>query len=343
MPASRRGSRRQGALVMSFLLMPLVAAAGEDPLAWLDRMDRAVEQLNYEGTLVHFTGSDTTQLRIVHRFRNGITSERITADGARREIIRNDQEVMCILPDQRIVLIETLDERNRTQSPLRGRLPGVERLRGEHYYLTFVGTESVAGHETRVIAIRPKDSFRYGYRISLDQATAMPLKTQSLDPDGSVPEQMLFSDIALHKDIPDSALRPSAPITTFTVRRSTAPLSVPVAGDGIDWMATQVPAGFEIEVRHVHSGPQHRQLHLVYSDGLATASLFIETAEAASGHVRGLSQMGAANAYTVVREGFMVTAVGEVPAATVEMLANSARPLGSDRGAGALPVLDTGR
>lgn len=342
--SARHGRRRyQGTLVVASLLMPLLAAAGEDPLAWLDRMDRAVEQLNYEGTLVHFIGSDTTQLRIVHRFRNGITSERITADGARREIIRNDQEVMCILPDQRIVLIETLDERNRTQSPLRGRLPGVGRLRGEHYYLTFVGTESVAGHETRVIAIRPKDSFRYGYRISLDQASAMPLKTQLLDPDGSVPEQMLFSDIALHEDIPESALRPSAAIATFAVRRSTAAPAVAVAGDGIDWMATQVPAGFEIEVRHARSGPQHHQRHLVYSDGLATVSLFIEPVGAASEHVHGLSQMGAANAYTVVREGFMVTAVGEVPAATVEMLANSARPLGSDRGAGALPVLDTGR
>jgi sigma-E factor negative regulatory protein RseB len=66
--------------------------------------------------------------------------------------------------------------------------------------------------------------------------------------------------------------------------------------------------------------------HIVYSDGLATVSLFIEPAVAASEQAEGLSQIGAANAYTAIVGGHMVTAVGEVPARTVELLARSARP-----------------
>lgn len=329
----------RGALVMTSLLLPLLAAAAEDPLVWLDRMDRAVEQLNYEGTLVHFSGSNTTQLRIVHRFHDGVITERITADGARREIIRNNGEVMCILPDQRTVLIEKLDERNRRQNPLRSRLPGARRVPLEHYYLAFTGTESVAGRETRVIAIRPRDAFRYGYRISLDRAAAMPLKTQLIDPDGGVPDQLLFSAIALHENIAESLLRPSVNITAFTVRRaSTEPVEA-LTGDDARWGVAEAPGGFELEVYHAHTGSGFRQHHLVYSDGLATVSLFIEPAQTGAERSEGLSQMGAANAYTVMREGHLVTAVGEVPAATVEMLASSARPTAGDgRNIGAQPL-----
>lgn len=336
---SARRCPSRGALLMTSLLLPWLAAAAEDPLVWLDRMDRAVEQLNYEGTLVHFSGSDTTQLHIVHRFHDGVITERITADGARREIIRNNGEVMCILPDQRTVLIEKLDERNRRQSPLRSRLPGARRVSLEHYYLAFTGTESVAGRETRVIAIRPRDALRYGYRISLDQAAAMPLKTQLIDPDGGVPEQLLFSAIALHESIAESVLRPSVNIATFTVQRAMTEPVEALTGDDARWVAARVPGGFELEVYHVHSGSGFRQHHLVYSDGLATVSMFIEPAQAGAERSAGLSQMGAASAYTVMREGHLVTAVGEVPAATVEMLASSARPAAAEgQGAGVQPA-----
>lgn len=324
MSASRYPCR--GALVMTSLLLPLLAAAAEDPLVWLDRMGRAVEQLNYEGTLVHFTGSDATQLRIVHRFHDGVITERITADGARREIIRNNDEVMCILHDQRTVLIEKLDEHNRRLGPLRSRLPGAHRLPLEHYHLAFSGTESVAGRDTRIIAIRPRDALRYGYRISLDQAVAMPLKTQLIDADGGVPEQLLFTAIALHEGISEAVLRPSVNIATFTVRRTTTEPVETLTGDDARWAAARLPGGFELDMYHVHTGSGSRQHHLVYSDGLATVSMFIEPAQAGAERSAGLSQMGAANAYTVVRQGQLVTAVGEVPAATVEMLANTARP-----------------
>jgi sigma-E factor negative regulatory protein RseB len=70
----------------------------------------------------------------------------------------------------------------------------------------------------------------------------------------------------------------------------------------------------------------HAMHHLVYSDGLATVSLFVEPAVAAAEQAEGLCQVGAANAYITTVDGYMVTAIGEAPAETVEMLARSARP-----------------
>ena len=114
----------------------------------------------------------------------------------------------CIFPDQRTVLVEERDERDRVQSPLRGRLPGASSINDAYYHLAFAGTERIAGRNAQIIAIRPKDSFRYGYRISLDRATAMPLKTQLVDEQGRTMEQILFSRD--HVAEPDSGIRRAA-------------------------------------------------------------------------------------------------------------------------------------
>jgi sigma-E factor negative regulatory protein RseB len=324
--SGQRAGRR--ALLIAAALGPVAAMAADDPRPWLERMSRAVEQLSYEGTLVHIIGSDANLLRVVHRVRDGVVQEKVTADGSGREIIRDGDKVMCILPDQRTVLVGNRDHRDRAQSPLQGRLPGTGALTDGHYHLAFAGSERVAGRDTRVIVIRPRDSFRYGYRLSLDRVTAMPLKTQLIDAEGAVPEQVLFSTIVLRNDIPDDMVAPSSPIVSFAVQDSLpGPAGVATRVE-TGWAVTRLPEGFRLEARRTRSGSgADRALgHLVYSDGLATVSLFIEPAVAASEQVEGLSQMGAANAYTVVHEGFMVTAVGEVPAVTVQLLAESARP-----------------
>jgi sigma-E factor negative regulatory protein RseB len=327
--STRFGVRRAIAIVLAAFLTATLAVAADDPRAWLERMGQAVERLNYEGTLVHVIGNDMKRLRVVHRVDKGEVTEKIASDDPGREIIRNGDEVTCIFPDQRMVLVEERNELDRSHSPLRSRLPGVGGIRDAFYHLSFAGTERIAGRKTQVIAIRPKDSFRYGYRIWLDRATAMPLKTQLVDEESRMLEQILFSDIGLPERIPDSDVRPSMPIDSFAVRRAAVSLTTIPAEPGADWSATQLPAGFALTVRQARTAPDAERglRHLVYSDGLATVSLFIEPAVAASEQAEGLSQIGSANAYTTVHDGHMVTAVGEVPARTVELLAQSARPV----------------
>jgi sigma-E factor negative regulatory protein RseB len=309
------------------MMLPALAAAADDPRAWLERMSHAVEYLNYEGTLVHLHGSESSVLRIAHRVENGQITEHILSADAGREIIRTNDEVISIFPDKRMVLVEERGERDKVQSPLRVHLPGASRIDDALYNLAFMGSERVAGRSTQVLAIRPKDSFRYGYRIWLDRATAMPLKTQLIDEGGSMLEQVLFSEIMLPDRIPSSAVQPSVAVDSFSVRRAA---QQPVAArDELlqDWAVTELPPGFTLTVEEARIGPDAGLglRHLVYSDGLATVSLFVEPAVAASEQAEGLSQIGAANAYTTTVDGHMITAIGDVPVRTVELLARSAR------------------
>jgi sigma-E factor negative regulatory protein RseB len=320
--------------VLSFALSPPQARAAEDPPAWLERMSYAVDFTNYEGTMVHIIGGDTSVLKVTHRVENGRVTERISSDDdGGREIIRDEDEVTCIFPDQRTVLVEERDRSARAKSPLRGWLSGAGRTSAAFYNFAFAGSERVSGREARIVAIRPKDGYRYGYRLWLDRATAMPLKTQVIAEDGVVIEQILFTEIVLPERIPGSAVRPSAPTNAFSVRRSESQLGE--RGDGqVSWWPVDTPPGFKMAVHKDRTSPDSKQAlqQIVFSDGLASVSLFIEPAVAAAEQAEGLSQVGAANAYTTTVDGHMVTAVGEVPARTVEMLARSARPV-----AGSLP------
>jgi sigma-E factor negative regulatory protein RseB len=309
------------------LIFPaLNGLAADDPRVWLQRMGDAVENLNYRGTLVHVNNGTAGVLQIVHRVHQAQVTERITAlDGAPREIIRNNDEVTCILPDQAMVMVEHRDDRDPQKSPLRGRLPNVASFNEDHYRLEFVGSGRAAGRDAQIIAVRPIDGYRYGYQIWLDRLTAMPLKSQLWDDHGNVVEEILFAEIRMTGEIPAAAVRASLPTDAYSWHRSGDPPNSATSRSA--WRAEDMPPGFELIAALSKMPPGSRQAmeHLVYTDGLASVSVFIEAGVAASEQAEGLSQMGAANAYTTTREGQLVTAVGEVPARSVEMIALSVR------------------
>lgn len=325
---SDAGRLRAGACVALITLVAMSAWADDDPRQWLMRMAVAVEDLNYEGSLVHMHGGEADILRIVHRVQDGRVSERITAvDGKGREIIRNDDEVTCILPDQMAIHVEPRDARARAQSPLQGSLPSVETLDEELYGVQLDGEGTVAGRPARILAVQPMDPFRYGYRLWLDQETAMPLKIQMREVSGGVLEQILFTEIRMPAAIPDSALEPSLNIDGFKMMKGAAVPNgeeMPTA----DWRAGDLPDGFMLTmVKSKYApGADMPTEQLVYSDGLAVVSVFIESARSQEGTTGGASSMGAANAYTTSRDGHLITAVGEVPVRTVQRIALSTAP-----------------
>ncbi len=324
--ACRLGRCSGPALLLALFLFALPVCA-DAPRDWLMRMADSVEGLNYDGTLVHMHGGEADILRIVHRVQDGRVTERITAmDGAGREIIRNDDEVTCILPDQMAVHTEPRDDRDRSQSPLQGRLPSIETLDEGLYTLSLAGSESVAGRAARILIVQPMDAYRYGYRLWLDDTTGMPLKTQLREVSGGVLEQLLFTEISMPARIADKDLQPSLDTTGFKQVRGMAVENgkeMPTAA----WRAAKVPSGFALlTVKSKYSpGADMPTEHLVYSDGLAWVSVFIE-AGVAEDPAGGLSTMGAANAYTTSRDGHLITAVGEVPVGTVELIARSTAP-----------------
>jgi len=318
-------SLRTGVKVVACLLAaaPVAAVAG-DAREWLAQMEQAVETLNYEGTFVHMAGGSMETLHVIHRVEDGVATERLfSRDQPGREIIRSGDEVTCIFADQKAVLVERREARD--SSPLRAALPGFSPRLDQWYEFRVAGHGPHLRRVATVVEIRPRDNARYGHRLWLDQDTAMPLKVQLFDGGGHTVEELHFVSIDLPEAIPPDRMQPAVSTEEFTWYTTQEEQPQPFTDLRPTWAAHILPRGFELSVAHqqVLPGVDHPVEHLVYTDGLASVSVFIEPAA-------GLTHIGAAHAFSALRHGHQVTAMGEVPAATVEAIALSMAPLAAD-------------
>jgi sigma-E factor negative regulatory protein RseB len=341
------------------LVMSAVAVAADEPREWLERMNNALTTRNYDGTFAHWQNGKVEMLRIIHRVKDGQTSERLVSlDGSGREFIRTGSELACYLPDKRTVLIEKRADR----SPLLGNFPKFDEASTAFYDIKEVSRARIYRRDTRVISVTPKDEFRYGYKLWIDEGTAMPLRTQLCDARGRVIEQLVLAEdrtLRINTSIPDSAFQPEVSTEGFRWLRSDPASGQVVAGSrGPDrWNAERLPPGFRITLRSVQlmpgsSGPV---AHLLFSDGLASVSVFVESQargrvppgavdknpgapNAAAG--AGMSQFGSTSAFSTVVEGHKVTAVGEVPPETVRSIANSLKSAPALKSAPGLSLQD---
>jgi sigma-E factor negative regulatory protein RseB len=298
-------------------------AWAQDAASWIASMNSAVEELNYRGVFVHMQGPTVETLLIVHANDNGHITERIMSlDGAGREIIRNGDEVRCILPDSETVLLEDGAE----ASPLIAALPNYSEALADNYTFSLHHKAArIADRRSQIVSIMPKDDLRYGYRLWLDTETAMPLKSQLVDEHGNTVEQVLFTRIEISDSIAAHELKPTINTEGFALFRP--PATGPRTDSKMSMVATELPTGFRLSVatNGPMAGSRYPVDHLVYSDGLATVSVFVEDPKSAPEIASGFSRLGTANAYSLMINGRQVTAVGEVPRQTVEHIAKSLR------------------
>ncbi|MDH5618015.1 MAG: MucB/RseB C-terminal domain-containing protein [Gammaproteobacteria bacterium] len=288
------------------------------PSEWLSRMGAAVQSTSYEGTVIRIQDGKAEALKVVHTVSDGVIREKVVAqEGNGLEIIRNGNEVHCILPDRKSVLIEEWDD----QSTLFSTLPTSEVRFGSEYDVSVVREDRVAGRQAILLAIRPHDGYRYGHRIWLDTETAFPLQTQLIADDGSALEQVKFADISLNKTIHASALAPS--YSTKDFRWLTQPSRHISHALETEWVSSNLPQGFRAVATHGETMPGSDKVvtHIMYSDGLASVSVFVEPQGEAI--FEGPSKVGGTNSYSAMIDGHRVTAVGEVPALTVEQIATT--------------------
>jgi sigma-E factor negative regulatory protein RseB len=294
------------------------AQSGPDEL--LDRMNQVVTVTDYEGTVVRWQNGESEALKIVHKIIDGVINEKlITQEGNGLEIIRIGNSVHCILPDKQTVLIEEWNN----QSTLFSALPNSEIRYGAVYDISIVRGDRVAGRSAIMLAIRPHDEFRYGHRIWLDEETSFPLKTQMMSIDGELIEQIKFVDIRIGSNIAKDALAPSMSLDNFSW------FTAPVRHDSVEidtnWESIDLPTGFRATSTKTEQlpGADGPVTHIVYSDGMATVSVFI--AEKNETKFAEKSNVGASNAYSIRQGDFQITVVGEVPTTTVRRIAISMR------------------
>jgi sigma-E factor negative regulatory protein RseB len=305
---------------------PVPAAGEDDPRILLERMEHAIESLNYEGTFVHIVDGQVDTMYVVHRVEDGVATERLVSlDGAQREIIRKQDKVTCIFADKKSVLVE----KRQDGGPIRSAIPRYTTSLDAHYIFDLKKPTHKLGRDAAVMEIVPQDEHRYGYKLWMDKATGMMLKSQVVDKYGKVLEQLIFVSIELPESIPADRLEPSIATEKFTWYVQEEEGAVPAGDRAATWRAGSLPAGFELHASktQVMAGEQVPTEHLVYSDGIASVSVFVDSAPEESDETGGPSRIGAANAYTTRVSGHVVTAMGEVPAETVRMIARSMRPV----------------
>lgn len=293
-------------------------AEGDD---WLTKASQAVRTSNYRGVLVYLREGEMDTLRIVHRYQDGNERERLVSlSGEPREIIRDNGVVTCVLPNKQVVLVARHSMENIFSNVRELVSNGLQ----DNYELQDLGDERLADRSCRVVAVVPKDDFRYGYRLLIDKQTNLPLKLELMR-GTKVLEQMMFTDIEFPETISDASLQPTFDTRSFRwIRHQAAELTAATTQEGDaqaeEWHASELPAGYRMAEsgwRRMGNGDMARQL--LFTDGIATVSAFI--AESGDKPFIGSTTMGAVNAFGRKVDEKQITVVGEVPESTVRYIA----------------------
>jgi sigma-E factor negative regulatory protein RseB len=279
-----------------------------DAAEWLDQIGKALREQNYQGTLVMVAGGRIETVSIYHAFADGVERERlVTQTGPRRELVRSDQRVMLVGAEAGSAVAYDANPGGKWNPA--ERFADAARLDG--YRARLGGTERVAGYPAQVVELAAKDGWRYGYRLWLEKKSGLPLRLALLDGAGRTLEQVAFTALELGRVPADADLRPAGKEAMQRVQ-TLDPGTVSDPG----WRVVSPPPGYTLRsARRLGAAVQ-----LLYSDGLASVSVYIERAPAGAAG-QSASRSGAVNAQAIWKGGRRVLAIGKVPSATVEHFA----------------------
>ncbi len=259
------------------------------------------------------------RMRIVHCVRDGAVSERLVSLGEPgRELIRQGDEVTAYLPDKQIAVIE----RRPGRGALLGNLPRFDGDIEQWYELTLAGRlPAINGRPAAVVEVRPRDGFRFGHRLWIDEETGMPVQTELLDADGRTIERLRFTQLEIREDIPESSLKPKVDPAGFRWVRQAAHEQL----GGSNWQVRRPPPGFRLSASSVRdmAGVPSPVNQLVLSDGLASVSVFIHAPAGDQPPPQGPGRAGGSATFSALVQGQHVTAVGEVPPQTLKAIVDS--------------------
>ncbi len=241
--------------------------------------------------------------------------------GAPRSVFRRNQEVVTFLPETRVVRTETRESLGLFPNLLKS----AESSISEFYTARRVGGDRVAGFETDVVQLVPKDNLRFGYRIWSEKKSGLVVKLQTVDGEGNVLEQSAFSELQLDAPVGfDKLSQMMTPAEGWRVERTEVVKTTPGAQG---WQLKSTVAGFRpisCYKRPAGGAPAAEgTMQWIFSDGLAAVSLFVEAYDRQRHTQEGLFSNGATQTLTRRVEDWWVTAVGEVPQQTLRVFAQS--------------------
>jgi sigma-E factor negative regulatory protein RseB len=275
-------------------------------------MHDASRQRSYIGTFVVSSGNGAmSSARIWHACDGNRQVERVESlSGERRSTFRRDDEVLTFLPEARTV-------RSERRESL-GVFPELTRPDGtaipEFYTARRVGADRVAGFDADIVQVLPKDALRFGYRIWSEKKSGLVVKLQTLDDAGHVLEQAAFSELQL--DAPVRMQQLAQMMAVPVGWRVEKPEAVKTTAAAEGWGLKTTVAGFRPV--NCYKRPAEGVVQWIFTDGLASVSIFIEDFDRERHVQEGVFASGATHTLTRRMQDWWITAVGEVPPQTLK-------------------------
>ncbi|OOW02397.1 RNA polymerase subunit sigma [Pseudomonas sp. MF6396] len=299
------------------LSVPALAAnSSTDAADWLNRLAKAEQQQSYQGTFVYERNGSFSTHDIWHRVQEGKVRERLLQlDGPALEVVRVDGRTQCVSGALARGVGNAAQSSPRVLDPLKLM---------NWYDLSVAGRSRVAGREVEIITLRPRDQHRYAFELHLDRQSGLPLKSLLLNDKEQLLERFQFTRLETDKVPDDAQLQPSS--NCKPVAQATQQVAEAASGWRSDWL----PPGFELVNSAVRKDPEHKSIvsSLMYDDGLARFSVFLEPVAGNSG-IDARTQLGPTVAVsrrlTTPKGDVVVTVVGEIPIGTAERVALSMR------------------
>lgn len=305
-------------LLAGFCAACASAAAQEElPANLLLSMTAALRALDYQGSFVYQRDGEIHALRIVHKGAGDEQEKLISLNGPRSEVLREDNLVTYLQADGSARLLP-----NRVGTRLLPLIPDTRGRKFQRFYAVGLGGEDrVAGYGARVVDIAPRDGYRYGYRLWLEQDSKLPLRSALVDAAGREVEQFMFVALDIHAPLKAGefslAGSPGAGAASDEV-----PLGAPPR-----WQVSDLPPGFFYASGHRPYPSPNQVEHYVYSDGVANVSVYVEPRDPRQPAAPDAAvTRGALNVYARSEGEWRFTVLGDVPRATVQRMARSLQP-----------------
>lgn len=321
-------------MLLSLAFAPLAHAAPgvsvepHEVHEWLMRIHNAASQRNFQGTFVVSSPGSISSARILHFHDGADQFERIDPlDGQARQVLRHNGIVHTVWPFEKVVLVEQRDVLNSFPSLL---LDGDDRIT-DVYDVQAQKGERVAGHDANVLMLKPRDEFRYGYRLWAERQSGLLLRVEVLNALGEVLEVSAFSDVSIGvRAQPEMVLQPMRKLAGYRVVK---PMFQPTGLDVEGWELRKTVAGFrqlscvrrplevldmsDLRAASTAPAPVTQAVQAIFSDGITYVSVFIEPYNADRHPRPVITVVGATQTMMSRRGDFWVTVVGDVPAVTL--------------------------
>lgn len=313
-------------LLLAYLLATLhsFAFAGQDvpddPWILLQKAAHAAHELSYKGVFVYQSGANARSVEITHmNYGQGEYARIVVLDGAPREVLSQGSDVVIFNQKNEKVVIE----KKRGQNLFPALLPANMDVIKASYQVRVGNQERIGGRDGQIIFLDPRDHFRYGYKLWTDREYGLLLKSMTTNERNEPMEQITFNQLTLLNTQNMDWFQPKVDHGKNYIMEDPPP--APSASEADNWTVGQLPPGYRKidQVIHMVPGKPAPVTHVIYSDGLASVSLFIEPVAKGSKFKIGHSVTGATNFYANVVDGYQIVVVGEVPEATVTQIANA--------------------